>query len=141
MTETAAKSSPLPVRSLPIALWPEADRMAWETACRPAERLRAGGRAAHLALITRRDLERRYGYFLGFLARTGRLDRDAPAAHQVTPENVRGYVEELQGRVGSVTLYGSIYKLRRAAQFINPGLEVGWLKELEADLDLLKTSR
>jgi integrase len=112
--------------------------VAWEAACRPAKRLRAGGRAAHLAPITRRDLERRYGYFLDFLARTGRLDRDAPVAHQVTPENVRGYVEELQGRVSSVTLYGSIYKLRRVAQIISPGLEVGWLKELEADLDLLK---
>src|ERR671926_1914990 len=139
MTETAAKSSPLPVRSYPIALWPEADRVAWEAACRPAERLRAGGRAAYLAPITCADLERRYGYFLDFLDRTGRLDRDAPAAHQVTSENVHAYVEELQARVGSVTLYGSIYKLRRAAEIISPGLEVGWLKELEADLDLLKS--
>ena len=51
------------VRSLPLDLWPEADRNAWNAACRPAARLKRGGAAGHLKPVTRDDLARRYGYF------------------------------------------------------------------------------
>jgi integrase len=59
-------------------------------------------------------------------------------ADQVTPEKIAAYTAELQGRVGSVTVYGSIYKLRRAAELLNPSLDLCWLRELEKDLDFLK---
>jgi hypothetical protein len=55
------------VRSLPIAAWPAADRIAWELACRPGERLRRGGGASYLKPVTCADLARRYGYFLDYL--------------------------------------------------------------------------
>ncbi len=126
-----------PVRSLPIPSWPEADRAGWHQACRPGSRLKRGGAASHLAEVTRDDLARRYGYFLDFLERTSRPDRQAAAAAQVTPENVQAYLTELQGRVGSVTVYGSIYKLRRAAELIAKGFEFGWLAEIEKDLALV----
>src|SRR4051794_1324555 len=93
------------VRALPITKWPAADSEAWIRACQPGGRLKAGGAASHLAPITRDDLVRRYGYFLEFLERTGRLNRHAAAAAQVTPENVDAYVAELQSRVGSVTVH------------------------------------
>jgi hypothetical protein len=67
-----------------------------------------------------RDLRKRYGLFLNFLSRSGRLDMNAPAGGQVTPENVEGYVAELKSRVSSVTVYGSIQKLRRFVQLIAP---------------------
>ncbi len=38
----------------------------------------------------------------------------------------------------SVTLYGSIYKLRRATELLAPDHDVSWLGELEKDLDLMK---
>ena len=57
----------------PLDLWPQADRNAWNTACRPAARLKRGGAAGHLKPITRDDLARRYGYFLDFLDRRGLL--------------------------------------------------------------------
>src|SRR5829696_7707034 len=44
-----------------------------------------GGAAASLAPITRKDLERRYGYFLTYLQHWGELDRSAAAAGQITP--------------------------------------------------------
>src|SRR4051812_27670667 len=110
-----------PVRSLPIAQWPPADRDAWAVACRPSQRLKRGGAGAHMKPVTLSDLARRYGYFLDFLDRSARLDRDAKAAGQVAPENVAGYIEELSARVSSVTTYGSIYKLRRASQLLDPG--------------------
>jgi integrase len=128
-------------RSLPLDLWPEADRAAWISACRPAARLKRGGAAGHLKPITRDDLARRYGYFLDFLDRHGLLQVDRLAATCVTPKNVEGYIAELKQRVGSVTLYGSIYKLRRAAEIIAPSLDFTWLAELEKDLALVMQPR
>src|SRR5215471_21129500 len=113
------------IRSLPLDLWPEADRNAWTSACRPATRLKRGGAAGHLKPITRDDLARRYGYFLDFLSRRGLLEVDTLAATCVTRQNVETYIAELKERVGSVTLYGSIHKLRRAAEIIAPSSPLG----------------
>jgi site-specific recombinase XerD len=129
------------IRSLPLDLWPEADRSAWISACRPPARLKRGGAAGHLKPITRDDLARRYGYFLDFLGRHGLLLVGTLAATCVTPENVEAYIAELKQRVGSVTLYGSIYKLRRASQLIAPSLDFAWLAELEKDLALVMRPR
>ena len=129
------------VRSLPLDLWPEADRNAWNTACRPAARLTRGGAAGHLKPITRDDLARRYGYFLDFLNRRGLLGSDEQAAANVTVGNVDAYIAELNDRVTSVTVYGSICKLRRTAQFIAPGRDFSWLIEIEKDLAFLMRPR
>ena len=68
------------------------------------------------------------------VARAGRLDMNAPAGAHVTPENVEAYVAELKGRVSSVTVYGSIQKLRRFVQLIAPDRDLGWLIEIERQL-------
>ena len=91
--------------------------------------------------ITLADLARRYGYFLDFLDRSGLLHRNTAAAGQVTPSNVAIYLEELGKRVSSVTAYGSIYKLRRASQLLDPRRDFGWLIEIEKDLALLMRPR
>ena len=119
----------------------EADRAAWTAACRPAERLRRGGAASHLKDITRRDLARRYGYFLDHVERMEGLDRNAKAASYVTPDRVDRFLAELQARVGSVTVYGSIYKLRRMAELLAPGRDFTWLTEIEKDLALVMQPR
>ena len=59
---------------------------------------------------------------------------NAPAGAHVTPENVEVYVAELKSRVSSVTVYGSIQKLRRFVQLIAPGSDLGWLIEIERQL-------
>jgi hypothetical protein len=130
----SGKSKPI-VRSMPLSLWPEADRSAWESACRPGARLKRGGAASHLKLVTRNDLAQRYGYFLDFVARSHRLDPKAAAGAHVTLENVEPYVAELNSRVSSVTVYGSICKLRRTAQLIAPERDLRWLIEIERDLN------
>jgi integrase len=129
------------VRSLPFDQWPEADRSAWAAARRPAERLKRGGAASHLKDITCRDLARRYGYFLDYVQQSEGLARDREAAGHVTPDRVDGFLAELQARVGSVTVYGSIYKLRRMAQLLAPGRDFIWLTEIEKDLALVMQSR
>jgi integrase len=129
------------VRSLPIELWPEADRKAWLSACRPSERLKRGGAGSHMKPITLNDLTRRYGYFLDSMNRRGLLDPTKAAGTHVTPENVAAYLQELTARVGSVTVQGSIYKLRRACELIDPTCDLSWLTDIEKDLALTMRPR
>jgi integrase len=128
-------------RSLPLPGWPDADREAWEDACRPSLRLKPGGAASHLAQVTRDDLASRYGAFLGFLQRSGRLDRDAGAAAQVTLCNVDAYIAELKARVSSVTVHHCTYCVRRAGELLAPAADFSWLAEIEKDLALVMEPR
>ena len=126
------------VCSLPLKEWPAADRFGWEAACRQGHRLTRGGAASHMASVTQADLARRYGSFLDFLARSGQLDLTAPPATLVTPDAIAAFIKELQARVSSVTVSQTIYKVRRAAECIAPGLRFGWLAEIGKDLALLE---
>src|ERR1700682_3599683 len=129
------------IRSLPIEFWPEADRRAWMSACQPSQRLKRGGAGSHLKPITLSDLERRYGYFLDFINRRGLLDPNKAAGGHVTPENVDSYLEELTARVGSVTVQGSICKLRRACELVDPTRALSWPADIEKALALVMRPR
>jgi integrase len=123
-------------RSLPVSEWPEADRRAWEAACRAGSRLKPGGVASHLAQVSRDDFARRYGAFLGFLQRTNRLEPHRDAATQVTVANVEAYIVDLKARVRSVTVYNCVHQTRRAAELLAPTADFSWLAEIEKDLAL-----
>src|SRR4030088_1902221 len=129
------------VRSLPIEFWPESDRKAWISACRPSQRLNRGGAGSHMKAITLDDLARRYGYFLDCMNRRGLLDPTKAAGTHVTPENVDAYLKELTARVGSGTVPGSIFKLRRGCETIDPARDLSWLADVEKDLALVMRPR
>ena len=122
------------VRYLKPEEWPEPDRKAWLDACKPHQRLQRGGRAAHMKPVTQQDLAQRYGCFLGFLERIELLKSTETALYQITPEIIDRYAEDLSSRVSSVTVYGSISKLRRVIKIIDPSFDVQWLKEHELEL-------
>jgi integrase len=126
---------------LPVEAWPEADRKAWRAACQSAARLKRGGAAGHLKSGTRQVHERHYGNFLGCLDRKGLLRQDAPAAANVTPENVDVYLAEAKARMSSTTVHVSICCLRRTARYMVPGLELDWLAEIGNDLALVAQPR
>jgi hypothetical protein len=128
------KSKPSPARSLRAQEWPLADQCAHEEACRPGSRFKRGGAASYLAEVSRDDFWCRYGAFLGFLQRAGRLNMNAAAAKLVTPVNVNDYLVELKSRVRSVTVWNCIYKLRRAAELLSPNTDFSWLAEIEKDV-------
>jgi integrase len=128
-------------RSLPITEWPADDRLGWAEANRPAQRLKRGGAAGHLATVSQDDIANRYGLYLDFLKRTGQLDNAKNAVALITPDNVSAFIGELQARVRSVTVWNSVYKLRRAAQLIAPDADFGWLTEIEKDLALVMIPR
>jgi integrase len=110
-------------------------------ACRPGQRLQRGGAASHLALVSQADNANRYGLYLDFLQRNGRLDLAMGAVTLVTADNVTEFIAELQDRVRSVTVWNSVYKLRRAAQLIAPDGDFGWLAEIEKDIALIMVPR
>jgi integrase len=129
------------IRSLPIESWPDADNKAWIAVCKPSQRLNRGGAGSRMKPITRDDLARRYGYFLDCMNRRGSLDPNKTAGAHVTQENVAAYLEELSARVGSVTVQGSIYKLRRACELIDSARDLSWLADIEKDLALTMRPR
>jgi hypothetical protein len=91
-------------RTLYVEEWSEADRLAWQDACRPSYRLKKGGARSNLAPVSQDDIARRYGQYLGCLKLNERLDMKAAAAAQVTPANVKAYMADLADRkVSSVT--------------------------------------
>jgi len=126
---------PSVVRSLKLSEWPAADRAAWEAACQPPQKLKRGGKAAHMRQVTRDDLARRYGQFLNHVARCVGLALDAGPAASITPTFVEAYLVELRARVSSVTLYGNIYKLRRTVELLAPAMDYTWLREIEQELE------
>jgi site-specific recombinase XerD len=128
-------------RSLPVMEWPKADRKAWEEASRSGVRLRPGGSASHFAEASLKDFTSRYGAYLGFLQRSGKLNLKAAATAQVTRSNVKAYVAELKGRVSSVTVWNCVYKLRRASQLLNPEIDFAWLVEIERKAALVMVPR
>jgi integrase len=128
-------------RSLPKPDWPTSDSLGWTQACQPSQRLKRGGAAGHLAPVSQTDIANRYGLFLDFLQRHGRLDPTGGARRLVTHDNVNRFVAELQARVRSVTVWNSVYKLRRAAQLIAPDADFGWLTEIERDIALVMVPR
>jgi len=91
--------------------------------------------------VSRADFANRYGAFLGFLERNGCLNRNAPAAGQVSPPHVEAYLADLNSRVRSVTAWNAVYKLRRAAELLAPMEDFLWLAEIEKDLALVMQPR
>ncbi len=128
-------------RSLPVSEWPDADRQAWEVACRPGTRLKPGGRGSRYKAVSLNDFAQRYGAFLGSLQQRGVLDHSAAAAAHVTPSNVETYITGLKARVLSGTVWNCIYKLRMAARLLDPKADFSWLSELEKDLALVMVPR
>jgi len=91
--------------------------------------------------VSQDDIANRYGLYLDFLSRNGRFDPTKNAMALITPDNVNAFIAELQARVRSVTVWNSVYKLRRAAQLIAPDADFGWLSEIEKDVALVMIPR
>ena len=126
-----------PVRSAPLTEWTIADQARLARAIAPRARLRkggAGGRSRpHHAARSRPALR----LFHRPSDSQGRFEPEAGPAAQVSPDLVASFVEELSSRVGSVTTAGTIYKLRRAAELLDPDRDFAWLAEIEKDLALV----
>lgn len=140
LIQTSLRRNPVhasTARSLPLAEWPDAERSAWNSARRVGRRFAPGGPASRFCQETCDDLERRYGQFLNYCRRTGRLEGSTEPGALVEPTAIAGFVVELQARVRSVTVARTIYKVCRTARLIAPARDFSWLAEIAKDLELV----
>ncbi len=130
------------LKSLPIGEWPKSDQEAWDTACRPAVRLRRGGSASRLAPITRDDIQRRYGYFLTFLKECHQFDAAASCEAHLTPVHIGLFVDRMRDEWSATTLFMTIrtpaelsfHKLKQIARHLAPTANFQWLSDIAGDL-------
>ena len=121
---------------LPLADWPEEDRIGWNAAIRTGDPFDECGPAAHLADRTREDINYRYGCFLGFLkTRSPDLLALAPS-ERLSPSLIAQYVTLRRQSCSERSVAGDLRRLRAALQLISPTSDWSWLlaiaKRIEA---------
>ena len=110
--------------------WPAADRAAWAQATTKGGLLDDAGPAAGWSAVARGKRVISYGRWLGFLARTGRLDPDSGPGERAIPANVAAYLKLLEGDCASVTCWGYVCDLAIMLAVLAPGEERPWLRRI-----------
>ena len=126
-------------RCLPLAEWPEPDRVAWAAAHHRGGLLDDDGLAASWAPATSAIIAGGYGRFLSFLAQTGDLDPHAIPSNRVSRARVEAYVAELRERNHSSTVAGRLLQLVRAAAVMAPNTDWIWLRRIRARVHRMAT--
>lgn len=113
--------------ALPFALWPARDRAAWEEVLRHRRGLfDQQAVASHLRPATVRKAQAGYSVWLGFLARTGALNREERAGDRATPERLEAWHAEMLARGNRpATMLGRYRELAAALRLIAPKCDVG----------------
>jgi integrase/recombinase XerD len=118
-------------RCLKPALWPEADRRAWEAAQRQGDVLEPGGGAAGWAPHTRTKIEKGYGRWLTWLISKDLIDPLASPADRVTPEWVAQYVAELRKLNAPYSVLARVQELYQVMVVMVPEQDWTWIRRIE----------
>ncbi len=119
---------------LKIEAWPAADREAWARASAQGDLLGETGPAASWSAVVRKKRLISYGRWLGFLARTGRLEPGQGPAERVTRENVAAYLKALTADCAPVTVWGYMAELAIMLEVLAPEADHAWLHRLARKL-------
>jgi site-specific recombinase XerD len=108
---------------LPLASWPEAERLAWTRAITPGlELLAEDGIALRLRQRTRRLYELAASLWLGFLRSAGELDPGEALAGRATPERLDAWVACMRtARRAESTIGQYIMSLHCFFRYADPG--------------------
>jgi hypothetical protein len=119
---------------LPVAQWPEQDRILWEQSHVVSDPF-GGGARAELRPATQRAVAKGYGRWLHYPHSAGELEADLHPAARITLPRVRSYVEALQhnGNKPS-TMAARLEELRAAALVMDRPQSWDWLKRPAAHL-------
>ena len=107
-------------KSLPVALWPPADRAAWQAAMTPGDPFEPGGIAASWSEATRRKMACGYGRFLVWLKQRGELDEAVGPAVRITRERLTAYLDEIRRSNRGHTIQSRIQELGDALRALVP---------------------
>ncbi len=131
-----------PRRSLKLEQWPARDREDWECIFRPGDILDGTvGPGAHWSPQTRKNCRYGYGCWLMFLMTSSRFDSNVSPAERITPETVGAYIEELQTKVQSWTVWGRLVALLSVAKAMTPEDDWSWLRRAVRNLERQLTNR
>jgi len=134
-TSKESRETPLAGRCLPMAAWPEVDRLAWEMACCPGSLLDEIRPAARWALSTRQSVAQSYGRWLTWLSTVDLLEGSPLPAERITRDNVTAYLAALEKTgCASSTIHMRILHLSRMIDVIAPSARPDWLTRLLARL-------
>ncbi len=116
-----------PRLSLPLALWPEADRQAWARATTPPDSLfDAGYAASRLRPRSLQILLEVYGLWLDYLHRQGSLDTSGMGL--VSPERLDSFVADQRSRGNNnSTLAKRLGSLHAALKLLAPGRDFSFI--------------
>jgi hypothetical protein len=118
-------------RCLKPALWPEADRRAWEAAQRKGDLLEPGGGGASWAPHTRTKIEKGYGRWITWLISKSLLDPLASPADRVTPDRVAQYVGELRKLNAPYSVLARVQELYQIMAVMVPDRDWSWIRRME----------
>jgi len=127
-------SAKLPIRCLPLAEWPGADREAWKEAVRSVDLLDTPGPLANLPKDKQRVLQTAYGRWLGFLG-------DALPAHNglsgldlVTKNALLAFIKVLKASLVPHTVAGYITDLDRVARTMQTDRDLAFVSHAATHL-------
>lgn len=118
----------------PPALWPGADRVAWD---RGRLGTGPGGLDNPATLWSGPTLKNNgdgYGRYLSWLSRQGLLIEDEVGGDRITPDRLKLYIPHLKSNVSSVSVTMSISQLLAAARAFAPDTNWLWLNRRVARL-------
>jgi len=110
--------------------WPQADKFAWDALFAEGDIFDGTGPCASWSDGSRKKRCQSYGYWLSWMMRHQPVLLDQPPTDRVTKNAVRGYLEEAEARVNSVTLKNVICDLYVLARAMDPSGDWDWLNKL-----------
>lgn len=116
-------------RCVPVAEWPDADRLAWLRCQEPLDLLNpAIGQASRWSAATRTMIESSYGRWLGWLDLTGQLLGHEGPAERAQPGRLRAYHEALAAQgLADYTISGRIQQLGDGLKVLAPEHDFSWV--------------
>lgn len=117
---------------LPVAMWPEQDRLVWEAACTPTSILEdTGGELTHLAPISQHKTTKGWGRFITHLRFNDPASLTEPAAARITLRRVRTYVKRLE-ELGNntATVLCRLQELADAARILAPDGDFSFINRI-----------
>ncbi len=124
---------------LPLAVWPEADRIAWSDLFRKGDLLDGQGAAVHWAEATRGTNRKHYARWLGWLAANDLLEENVPPWRRVRPAHIDAYARSLIDRRAPCTAASALIGLKCVVQCMQPEADWRWLRDLTNRLDCWAT--
>lgn len=117
---------------LPVALWPEQDRLVWEAASTPTSIFEdAGGELTHLAPLSQRKTAKGWGRFINHLRFNDPSALLEPAASRIMLSRVRSYVRRLEQLGNSTsTVLCRLQELGDAAGILAPDEEYSFINRI-----------